>query len=68
MLAVRMFARLEQSLQIRLPLATLFEAPTIEGLADVIRAGGHSAPAPFAGRDPAHREPTAGVCRAGRRR
>ena len=44
MLAVRMFARLEQSLQIRLPLATLFQAPTIEGLADVIRVGGHSAP------------------------
>jgi len=35
LLAVRMFARLEEH-GIRLPLATLFRAPTIEGLADVI--------------------------------
>ena len=39
LLAVRMFARLEECLRIRLPLATLFEAPTIEGLAALVRAG-----------------------------
>ncbi|PYV39080.1 MAG: non-ribosomal peptide synthetase, partial [Acidobacteria bacterium] len=37
LLAARIFARLEKCLQIRLPLATLFQAPTIEGLAAVIR-------------------------------
>jgi aspartate racemase len=37
MLAVRLFARLEECLQVRLPLATLFEAPTIEALASLIR-------------------------------
>jgi amino acid adenylation domain-containing protein len=42
LLAVRMFARLEECLGIRLPLATLFQAPTIEGLAAVIRASGGS--------------------------
>jgi amino acid adenylation domain-containing protein len=40
LLALRMFVRLEQSLRIRLPIATLFEAPTIEELAAVIRQGG----------------------------
>jgi thioesterase domain-containing protein/acyl carrier protein len=39
LLAVRMFARLEESQGIRLPLATLFRAPTIEGLAGVIGQG-----------------------------
>ena len=39
LLAVRMFAWLEERLGARLPLATLFEAPTIEGLAALIRKG-----------------------------
>jgi thioesterase domain-containing protein/acyl carrier protein len=39
LLAVRMFARLEQQLGVVLPLAALFEAPTIEGLAAAIRRG-----------------------------
>ena len=44
MLAVRLFARMEESLQVRLPLATLFEAPTIEALAKLIRDRAGSAP------------------------
>jgi amino acid adenylation domain-containing protein len=39
LLAVRMFARLEKKLGATLPLATLFKAPTIEGLAALIRKG-----------------------------
>src|SRR5439155_5375056 len=39
LLAVRMFAQLEAQLRITLPLATLFQAPTIEGLATLIRGG-----------------------------
>ena len=42
LLALRMFVRLEQALRIRLPIATLFEAPTIEELAAVIRQGGRT--------------------------
>ena len=42
LLALRMFVRLEQSLRIRLPIATLFEAPTIEELAAIIRQGGRT--------------------------
>jgi aspartate racemase len=42
LLALRMFVRLEQSLRIRLPIATLFQAPTIEELAAVIRQGGRT--------------------------
>ena len=39
LLAVRMFARIERSMGVRLPLAELFHAPTVEGLAEVMRAG-----------------------------
>ena len=39
LLAMRMVARTERALGIVLPLATLFEAPTIEGLSAVIRRG-----------------------------
>ena len=35
-LAVQLFARIEKSFHIKLPLATLFEAPTIEGLAELL--------------------------------
>jgi amino acid adenylation domain-containing protein len=44
MLAVRLFARLEECLHVRLPLATLFEAPTVEALASLIRDRKGSAP------------------------
>jgi amino acid adenylation domain-containing protein len=37
LLAVRMFARLEEQVRVKLPLATLFQTPTIEGLSAVIR-------------------------------
>jgi phthiocerol/phenolphthiocerol synthesis type-I polyketide synthase E len=36
-LAVQMFAQIEKTFQIKLPLATLYEAPTIEELAKIIR-------------------------------
>jgi phthiocerol/phenolphthiocerol synthesis type-I polyketide synthase E len=36
-LAVRMFAEIEKAFQVKLPLATLYETPTIEELAGVIR-------------------------------
>jgi aspartate racemase len=42
LLALRMFGRLEQNLGIRLPIATLFQAPTVEGLAAVVRGGARS--------------------------
>ena len=42
LLALRMFVRLEQALRVRLPIATLFEAPTVEELAAVLRRGGRS--------------------------
>ncbi len=44
LLAVRLFARIENVLGRRLPLATLFQAPTIEQLASVMREEGWSAP------------------------
>jgi len=40
LLAARMFARVGEKLEKNLPLATMFHAPTIEKLAEVIRADG----------------------------
>jgi amino acid adenylation domain-containing protein len=42
LLAAQMFAQVEARLGVRLPLATLFQAPTIEGLARIIAQGGTS--------------------------
>jgi amino acid adenylation domain-containing protein len=44
LLAVRVFARLQRRLGHSLPLATLFQAPTIEALAALIRSGGWTSP------------------------
>jgi aspartate racemase len=44
LLAVRVFARLQRRLGRSLPLAALFQAPTIEGLAALIRSGGWTSP------------------------
>ncbi len=43
LLAVRMFAQLQEQLRVTLPLATLFRAPTIAGLAALIRGGARPA-------------------------
>jgi amino acid adenylation domain-containing protein len=40
MLAVRLFSAMDRALGLKLPLAALFEAPTIEGLAGLVRQGG----------------------------
>ena len=42
LLALRMFGRLEQTLRVRLPIGTLFEAPTVEELAAILRRGGRT--------------------------
>ncbi len=44
LLAVRLFAQIEKSLGRNLPLATLFQAPTIRSLAEVLRKDGWTAP------------------------
>ena len=36
-LAVRMFAQIEKKFKVKLPLANLYEAPTIESLAKILR-------------------------------
>jgi thioesterase domain-containing protein/acyl carrier protein len=46
LLAVQLFAEIEKAAGKRLPLATLFQAPTIEQLADVLRREGWNAPWP----------------------
>lgn len=44
LLAVRLFAQIEKTLERNLPLATLFQAPTIRLLAEVLRQEGWNAP------------------------
>ncbi|MDY6838555.1 MAG: amino acid adenylation domain-containing protein [Thermodesulfobacteriota bacterium] len=44
LLAVRMFTQIEKAFGKRLPLATLFQAPTVERLAEILRQQGWSAP------------------------
>ncbi len=39
-LAVHLFVQIERAFNVKLPLATLFDAPTIEELAQVLRSGG----------------------------
>jgi amino acid adenylation domain-containing protein len=44
LVAVRLFAELEKALAVRLPLATIFRAPTVETLARVLREKGRRVP------------------------
>jgi amino acid adenylation domain-containing protein len=39
LLAIRLFSRIERELGQRLPIITIFQTPTIEGLAEIIRSG-----------------------------
>lgn len=57
-LAVEMFARIEAEFGVKLPLATLFDAPTIEELAQVLRSqGSASAWSPLVAIQPAGSRP-----------
>jgi len=44
LLAVRLFAAIEKAFDVRIPLATLFKAPTVERLAALLREGPRPAP------------------------
>ena len=44
MLALRLFSEIENQLKVRLPLATLFQAPTVSKLAQVLRESGWTPP------------------------
>ena len=66
LLAVRMFARLEKCLRIRLPLVTLFQTPTIEAARRSHSRGQSVGVVALTGYDPASREPTAHIRCAGR--
>ena len=67
LLAAQMFAQVEERLGVRLPLATLFQEPTIEGLADGYRPGQDVGAVALAGGDSADRKPATPVRAAGRR-
>ncbi|MEW5929238.1 MAG: alpha/beta fold hydrolase, partial [Gemmatimonadota bacterium] len=43
LLAVQLMSRLEKATGVRLPMATVFKAPTVEGLAEEVRRGGGAA-------------------------
>jgi amino acid adenylation domain-containing protein len=47
LLGVRLFAQIEKEFGVRLPLAALFQAPTVEQLADVLRRSRAGWPAPW---------------------
>ena len=58
LLAARLFSKIEKTMGFNLPLAALFEAPTIERLADVIRERTWAARVVQSGADPARRVQT----------
>jgi phthiocerol/phenolphthiocerol synthesis type-I polyketide synthase E len=51
-LAVQLFARIDKTFQVKLPLATLFEAPTIEELARILRPEAKAAELSLSGWSP----------------
>ncbi len=61
LLAVRIFSQIEMSLGKRLPLVTLFSAPTIEQLADKLRQSAVSGHAPGSPASPLSMDPRASV-------
>ena len=68
LLAVRLFAEMEKMTGRKLPLVTLFQAPTIGQLAALLRRDQASASAVCAGADSAARHQTAALPRSRRRR